>query len=53
MEAQPAARPLPTQDNTDIHALSGIRTHDPSVPASEDISCLRVDVDGTIIYKYR
>jgi hypothetical protein len=27
--------------NTDIHALSGIRTHDPSVRASEDISCLR------------
>jgi hypothetical protein len=27
--------------NTDIHALSGIRTHDPSVWASEDSSCLR------------
>jgi hypothetical protein len=27
--------------NTDIHALSGIRTRDPSVRASEDISCLR------------
>jgi hypothetical protein len=26
---------------TDIHALSGIRTHDPSVRASEDNSCLR------------
>jgi hypothetical protein len=45
---QPVARPLPTQDNTyteetltDIHASSGIRTHDPSVRASEDISCLR------------
>jgi hypothetical protein len=24
-----------------IHALSGIRTHDPSVQASEDSSCLR------------
>jgi hypothetical protein len=24
-----------------IHALSGIRTHDPSVRAGEDISCLR------------
>jgi hypothetical protein len=24
-----------------IHALSGIRTHDPSVRASEDSSCLR------------
>jgi hypothetical protein len=24
-----------------IHALTGIRTHDPSVPAGEDISCLR------------
>jgi hypothetical protein len=27
--------------NTDIHALSGIRTHDPSVRAGEDSSCLR------------
>jgi hypothetical protein len=27
---------------TDIHALSGTRTHDPSVPAGEDISCLRL-----------
>jgi hypothetical protein len=27
--------------NTDIHALSGIRTHDPSVRASEESSCLR------------
>jgi hypothetical protein len=27
--------------NTDIHALSGTRTHDPSVRASEDSSCLR------------
>jgi hypothetical protein len=26
---------------TDIHALSGIQTYDPSVRASEDISCLR------------
>jgi hypothetical protein len=25
----------------DIHALSGNRTHDPSVSASEDSSCLR------------
>jgi hypothetical protein len=27
--------------HTDIHALSGIRTHNPSVLASEDSSCLR------------
>jgi hypothetical protein len=27
--------------NTDIHALSGIRTHDPSDRANEDSSCLR------------
>jgi hypothetical protein len=27
--------------HTDFHALSGIRTHDPSVPASEGCSCLR------------
>jgi hypothetical protein len=42
------ARPLPTQNNTnteekrkDIHASSGIRTHDPIVGAGEDISRLR------------
>jgi hypothetical protein len=29
------------QTHTDIHALSGIRAHDPSVGASEDSSCLR------------
>jgi hypothetical protein len=47
-EDQPVARPLHTQDNTnteltqtDIHALSGIRTHDPSVRAGEDSSRLR------------
>jgi hypothetical protein len=41
----PVARLLPTQDNTnteetqtDMHTSSGIRTHDPSVRASEDIS---------------
>jgi hypothetical protein len=33
---RPDARPLPTQDNTHIHASSGIRTHDPSVRAAED-----------------
>jgi hypothetical protein len=41
---QSVARPLPTHRinaHTDIHALSGIRTHDPSVRASEDSSCLR------------
>jgi hypothetical protein len=27
--------------NTNIHALSGLRTHDPSAQASEDSSCLR------------
>jgi hypothetical protein len=47
---QPVARPLPThrttqtqkKRQTDIHALSGIRTHDPSVWASEDSSWLRL-----------
>jgi hypothetical protein len=45
---QPVAWPLLTQNNTnrikahtDIHALSGIRTHDPIVRAREDSSCLR------------
>jgi hypothetical protein len=44
----PAARPPPIRDipNTeetraDIHAQSGIRTHDPSVWVNEDISCLK------------
>jgi hypothetical protein len=39
-------KPLPTQDNTiirntDIHILSGIRTHDPSIRANEDSSYAR------------
>jgi hypothetical protein len=48
---QLVARPLPKHRTTqtqnkriptpNIHALSGIRTHDPSVRASEDSSCLR------------
>jgi hypothetical protein len=29
------------RENANIHGLSGIRTYDPSVPAGEDISCLR------------
>jgi hypothetical protein len=45
MSDQPATRPLPNknteQTQTDIHASSGIRTHGPSVRASEDSSCLR------------
>jgi hypothetical protein len=46
---QPVAMPLSTHRTTQthnahthIHALSGIRTHDPSVLASEDCSCLRL-----------
>jgi hypothetical protein len=46
---QPLARPLPEHRqhkhrinaHTDIHALSGIRTRNPRVRASEDSSCLR------------
>jgi hypothetical protein len=48
---QPVARPLPKHRTTqtqnkrihtpNIHALNGIRTHDPSFRASEDSSCLR------------
>jgi hypothetical protein len=34
-------RYLTNTRNTEIHALSGIRTHDPSVRAGEDISCHR------------
>jgi hypothetical protein len=46
----PIARPLPTHRttqtqnkhaHTDFNASSGIRTHDPSVRAGEDGSCLR------------
>jgi hypothetical protein len=43
---QSVARPLPThrttqteKTHTGIHAVSGIRTYDPSVRASEDSSC--------------
>jgi hypothetical protein len=48
---QLVARPLPKHRTTqtqnkrihtpNVHALSGIRTHDPSVRASEESSCLR------------
>jgi hypothetical protein len=31
----------PRAGHRDIHVLSGIRTHDPCVRSSEDISCLR------------
>jgi hypothetical protein len=48
MGDQPVARPLPTQYSTQhrntrthIHASSRIRTHDPSVLAVEDSTCLR------------
>jgi hypothetical protein len=54
---QPAARPLPTHrttqnKRTDIHALSAIRTHDPSNRASEDSLCLRPrsHCDGLLTY---
>jgi hypothetical protein len=44
MGNQPIARTLPTHRhriNANIHTLSGIRTYDPSVRASEDSSCVR------------
>jgi hypothetical protein len=48
MGDRPDARPLPThrttqhrKTRTHIHASSGIRTHDPSVLAAEDSTCLR------------
>jgi hypothetical protein len=41
MGDKPVARPLSAQDNATKHSSSGIRTHDPSVRAGEDISCLR------------
>jgi hypothetical protein len=48
MSDQPVARSLPTHRTTqtieaytNIHALSGIQTHDPSFRATENRSCLR------------
>jgi hypothetical protein len=45
---RPDAKPLPThraaqhrKTRTHIHASSGVRTHDPSVRAAEDSTCLR------------
>jgi hypothetical protein len=39
---QPVARPLPAHKSTHyIHVSSEIRTHDTSVSAGEDISCIR------------
>jgi hypothetical protein len=53
----PVTRPLPTQDNTnteekrtDIHASSGIRTHDPSVCAGEDTGNLYLKDIGSMQY---
>jgi hypothetical protein len=54
---QPVTRPLPTHSTTQpqnkrtqtsmpIHALSGIRTHNPSVRASEGSSCVETTVIG-------
>jgi hypothetical protein len=40
--------PPPHTRTLNIHALIGIRTHDPSVRASEDSSCLRL-----LGYRYR
>jgi hypothetical protein len=46
---RPDARPLPThritqhrKTRTHIHAMSRIRTHDPSVRTAEDSTCLRL-----------
>jgi hypothetical protein len=39
----PTDRTTRTQPHTDIYALSGIRTYDPNVRASEDSLCLRRD----------
>jgi hypothetical protein len=33
MADQPVAKPLPTQTQTDVHAMSRVRTHDPSIRA--------------------
>jgi hypothetical protein len=45
MGDQPITSPLPKHRknaHTDIHTSSGIRTHNPSVRANEDSSCLRL-----------
>jgi hypothetical protein len=41
MDGGSSHRKAATYTNTDIHALTGIRTHDPSFLAGEDSSCLR------------
>jgi hypothetical protein len=41
MVDQPVARLLPIQTQTNIYALSGIQTHDLSIRAGEDSSCLK------------
>jgi hypothetical protein len=38
--------------NTDIHDLNGIRTHDPSVRASEDSSCEATVIGSWMKYGY-
>jgi hypothetical protein len=47
MGDQPAARPLPTHDNTNIHASSVIRTHYPSFERAE--MCHALDRVATVI----
>jgi hypothetical protein len=58
---QAIARPLSTHRTaqtykisyTDIHSLSGIGTHDPSIRATEDSSCLSAaTMIGTCLYKF-
>jgi hypothetical protein len=56
---QPFAKPLPTrrtihteQTHTDIHASSGIRTHDSSVQVGEDSLCLRPRVHRDLHWAY-
>jgi hypothetical protein len=49
---QSIARPLPIQTQTNIHAMSGIRTQDPSVRAGEDSKMFTVASIFSYIYIY-
>jgi hypothetical protein len=46
MGNQSVARPLLTQEDTDIYALCGIRTYDHSVQVGEDSPCLTLGYVG-------
>jgi hypothetical protein len=46
-EDYPVARPLPTRADTDMHALSGIQTHDPAFETTKTVHAS--DGEATVI----